>query len=221
MSVPERPKIYHIVHIDRLASIIQNRGLWCDAKMVQHSGLGTTVGMNKIKQRRLEKTLNSYSDLHVGDCVPFYFCPRSIMLYIISQANHPDLSYQGGQEPIIHLQADLYNAVNWANQHLRRWAFTLSNAGACYCEERNKLADLKDINWAAVQSTDWQPCKEGKQAEFLVEQYFSWKLIEKVGVQSQAMYNKVWNLIYSWQPKYTLPFYWHCPSIDLQQYWYY
>ena len=64
--------------------------------------------MNQIKERRLkELTLSSHPGLHVGDCVPFYFCPRSIMLYLIYRANHPELAYRGGQKPIVHLEADL------------------------------------------------------------------------------------------------------------------
>lgn len=71
--------------------------------------------MNGIKQRRLsELRLISHPDLHVGDCVPFYFCPRSIMLYLINQANHPDLQYRGGQGPIIHFEVDLHASVTWA-----------------------------------------------------------------------------------------------------------
>ena len=81
MQIPADPKIYHIVHADRLPSIIADGRLWCDAEIVRCSPPGTTIGMNGIKQRRLnELTLNSHPDLHVGDCVPFYFCPRSIML---------------------------------------------------------------------------------------------------------------------------------------------
>ena len=52
--------------------------------------------------------------LNVGDCVPFYFCPRSVMLYLIHRANHPELDYRGGQGPIVHLEADLHEAANWA-----------------------------------------------------------------------------------------------------------
>ena len=53
--------------------------------------------MNSIKQRRLNSTLNSYPNLRVGDCVPFYFCPRSIMLYLIHQANHPEYAIEAGK----------------------------------------------------------------------------------------------------------------------------
>ena len=93
MTVLAQPKIYHIVHVDRLPSIIEDGCLWCDAEILRRAPRGTTIGMTGIKQRRLyELTLNSHPDLYVGDCVPFYFCPRSIMLYLINQANHPDLN---------------------------------------------------------------------------------------------------------------------------------
>lgn len=130
--VPDQPKIYHIVHVDRLSSIIADRSIWCDAKMVQRSGTGTSIGMSNIKLRRLQNTLTSYPDLHVGDCVPFYFCYRSVMLYVISMQNNPDLDYHGGQVPIVHLEADLHQVVAWADARKRRWAFTSSNAGSNY-----------------------------------------------------------------------------------------
>jgi hypothetical protein len=108
MPAPAEPKIYHIVHADRLPSIIEDGFLWCDAEIVRRSPPGTAIGMNNIKDRRLKILhLISHPDLHVGDCVPFYFCARSIMLYLIHQANHPELSYRGGQDPIVRLEADL------------------------------------------------------------------------------------------------------------------
>ena len=41
------------------------------------------------------------------------FCPRSIMLYILHMGNHPDISYKGGQQPIVHLQADFHKVIDW------------------------------------------------------------------------------------------------------------
>ena len=164
MPMPAEPKIYHIVHVDRLPSIIADGYLWCDGEIVRRSPPGSTIGMNHIKARRLkELTLASHQDLHVGHCVPFYFCPRSIMLYLIHQANHPELAYHGGQDPIVHLEADLRQTVAWAEERGLRWAFTLSNAGAYYFEDRCDLARLDEIDWNAVQARDWRQCKEGKQ----------------------------------------------------------
>jgi hypothetical protein len=175
--------------VDRLASIVADGCLWCDAEVVRQQPQGTPIGMNKIKQRRLtELTLASHPDLYVGQCVPFYFCPRSVMLYLIWMANDPELTYRGGQGPIVHLEADLYNVVRWAGHNDSRWAFTLSNAGARYFEDRADLGRLDEIDWEAVQATDWRRCKEGKQAEFLIEQSFPWGLVERIGVFNRSIY---------------------------------
>ena len=123
-------KIYHIVHVDRLASIIGDRQLHCDAVMVNRENAGTMIGMGDIKRRRLGLRINCRPGLHVSDCVPFYFCPRSVMLYLLHRGNHPNLAYRDGQGSIIHLESGLREAVEWAEEKSRRWAFTLSNAGA-------------------------------------------------------------------------------------------
>ena len=49
--IPNEPKIYHIVHVDRLSSIISG-GLWCDAEVIRLNPPGTTIGMNAIKHIR-------------------------------------------------------------------------------------------------------------------------------------------------------------------------
>ena len=77
---PEEIKIYHIVHVDRLSSILDEGQLYCDAYMVRNPLPGTTIGISDIKGRRLTHFLKSHPDLRVGDCVPSYFCPRSVML---------------------------------------------------------------------------------------------------------------------------------------------
>ena len=191
LPTPDRPKIYHIIHVDRLASVVAADGLWCDAEVDRRKPPGTTIGMNNIKQRRLrELTLTSHPDLHVGDCVPFYFCPRSIMLFLIDRRN-AELQYAGGQQPIIHLEADLRQTVVWADAQPMRWAFTLSNAGSYFFEDRNDLAHLHEIDWTAVQARDWREHKDGKQAEFLLEHRFPWHLVDRIGVHSEAIAERV------------------------------
>lgn len=214
MPMPSRPKIYHIVHVDRLASIIADGVLWCDAEMQRKSRQGTSIGMSTIKERRLRNPLNSRPGLCVGGCVPFYFCPRSVMLYVIDKENHQELSYRGGQEPIVHLEADVQHVVDWAEQNERRWAFTLSNAGAIYFKDRCKLTQLHEINWEAVQARDWRDCKEGKQAEFLVESSFSWSLVQRIGVCSEQILRQA-------QDALNLNTSAHQPAVRLKRGWYY
>lgn len=169
--------------------------------------------MSDIKRRRLnEVVLSSHPDLYVGDCVPFYFCPRSVMLYLIHQGNHPELDYRGGQAHVIHFEADLHMVVSWANRQGRRWAFTLSNAGSYFFEDRCDLEQLDEIDWNAVEARDWRKCKEGKQAEFLLERSFPWSLIEHIGVHSRSVHQQVVN---------ALPANGHRPTVSIRTDWYY
>jgi hypothetical protein len=215
VRVPEEPRIYHIAHIDRLASIVADKYLWCDAEVICRGLAGTNIGMSSIKQRRLMLALDSYPDLCVGDCVPFYFCPRSVMLSVIYRGEHPELDYDGGQEPILHFEAKLRVAVTWARKCQRRWVFTLSNAGSTNFEERCDLAQLDEINWAAVQARNWQWCKEEKQAEFLMEYNFPWRLIDRIGVFDETIRQQVLKVLNRVLPRG------HRPRVEVRRDWYY
>ena len=218
-AVPSSIRLYHIVHVDRLPSIIAEGQLWCDARMAARAGAGTAIGMGSIKDRRLRlNELTSHPGLFVGQCVPFYFCPRSVMLYVISCRNHPELSYTGGQDPIVHLVADLHDAVGWADGAGRRWAFTLGNAGARYFEDRADLAQLDEIDWEAVEARQWAGAgvssfvKEAKQAEFLVEEALPWHLIRGIGVRLRSVYGEVEQALRAAR---------HKPAVKILPNWYY
>jgi hypothetical protein len=188
-------KIYHIVHISKLKPIIEDQHLWSDSEMIHKLPTGEIIGMDKIKKRRLATRLGSHNNLCVGECVPFYFCPRSPMLYIFSRSNHPEVEYKGGQEPIVHLVSNLCDAVHWANDSNLRWSFTNSNAGSRYFEDFADLDDLDKLDWSAIKADAWSGRQDKKQAEFLVERCFSWDLIEKIGVYSQQQYHDVAQLL--------------------------
>ena len=183
--VPARPKIYHILHVDRLASVVQSGGLLSDSQMANRPNAGTMIGMPHIKERRRRKALSSHPELHVGDCVPFYFCPRSVMLYVISRRTSPDLPYHGGQDLIVHLEADLHETVNWAAQNGHRWAFTASSAASYHFTDYSSLDQLNQVDWSAVRATDWRGRTDEKQAEFLIERFFPWHLISQIGCQTR------------------------------------
>lgn len=213
--VPAKPKIYHITHVDNLAAIVNFRKLVSDATMLEQGGPHITIGMSAIKRRRVEEIhVPCHPGTKVGDYVPFYFCPRSVMLYLIHCANHPDLTYRGGQEPIVHLEADLHEVVEWAESKDRQWAFSLSNAGSYYVEICEGLDQLYQINWAAVAETDFRSSevKEGKQAEFLVHGSFPWKLVRRIGVYSARI---------KAQAEEGLQGTTHRPPVEILRHWYY
>lgn len=185
---PSRPKLYHITHVKNLAAIVTEGCLVSDSIMLRRGGPAQAIGMSAIKRRRVEELdVACHPGTKVGDFVPFYFCPRSIMLYVIHCANHPELAYRGGQNPIVHLEADLHRVVEWADQHRAKWAITSSNAGARYAQFRSDLAALNGLDWKAIDARDFRDpdIKEHKQAEFLVHERFPFSLIERIGVRGQ------------------------------------
>lgn len=105
-------------------------------------------------------------------------------------------------------------SITWADSAGVAWAFSLSNAGAAYAEFRRRLEDLVDIDWKAVEATDFRDAdiKEGKQAEFLVDGFFPWDLVELVGVGSQTILNRVRSVV----PASSLR-----PSVTVRRDWYY
>lgn len=218
MPPPTHPKIYHILHVDRVGSVASDDHLFADSIVLQRRPPGTTIGMSSIKTRRLGLPLTSHNGLRVGDCVPFYFCSRSVMLFLLHRANHEELEYRGGQDPIIHLEADLMETVRWAEANQKRWAFTLSNAGANYFEDRCDLNQLGEVNWDAVVAQKWsgsgvsRSLKEGKQAEFLVEESFPWTLVERIGVNSQSVAQQVSDAMIGHR---------HRPPVEIKRSWYY
>lgn len=211
---PQSPKIYHITHVQNLPSIVTDGGLWSDAALLARGGPAESIGMGSIKRRRLGLPVRCFAGDFVGGYVPFYFCPRSIMLFLIHCANHAELTYRGGQAPILHLEFDLYEVMTWANGNGRRWAFSLSNAGAAYTEFRNRPDQLNEINWDAVANTDFRnpSVKEGKQAEFLVAHFVPWQLVRRVGAMDRVVQGEAMRRIGGAG---------HRPAVEVCRAWYY
>lgn len=214
-AVPANPKIYHITHLDNLAAIATSGALISDAERIARNIDCSVVGMSTIKRRRLEEIdVTVCPSTKVGEYVPFYFCPRSIMLYILYMKNHPELTYRGGQQPIIHLEADMDAAIRWADEQPIPWAFSDGNAGAYLTQFYGNRADLNQIDWAAVTATDFRDSivKERKQAEFLTFGSFPWTLISKIGTINNTMAAQVKTILAG------MP---HQPKVEVKRGWYY
>jgi hypothetical protein len=214
MPVPRNAKIYHIVHIDRLPSILASGGLFSDSRMRAEGCGGTTIGMGDLKAIRLNKRVDVYPRTCVGDYVPFYFCSRSVMLYVIYKANHPALQYRGGQDPIVHLEVDLAQALDWADQSGVDWAVSLGNATAGFAEFRNDREGLNDVRWDLLSNayfTDPQ-VKDAKQSEALFYDFFPWELVGQIGTINAATAGRVAQIVQD-NP--------HRPVVQAKPQWYY
>jgi hypothetical protein len=112
------------------------------------------------------------------------------------------------------LELDLHEVIAWADARPRRWAFTLSNAGAAYTEFRANVAQLGEVDWAAVTNTDFRDArvKEGKQAEFLVQHAVPWNLVRRIGAHSGAVQQRAMQATAGAA---------HRPPVEVLRGWYY
>jgi ssDNA thymidine ADP-ribosyltransferase, DarT len=212
---PAQPKIYHITHGRNLARIIADGCLWSDEEIIFRGGPEAPIGISEIKKRRLELlNVDCRPGTKVGQYVPFYFCPRSVMLYILHRGNLPELTYKEGQRPILHLEAELHEVVGWAESKSQPWGFTDRNAGSFYFESFRDLTQLDQLNWGHINNPDFRDplVKESKQAEFLVFGSFPWTLVRRIGAMSERLAERVREIVSVGD---------HRPDVQVHTEWYY
>lgn len=202
---PDQTLIYHITDIENLPGILAGGGLRSDAAMAQHSP--AVIGYGHIKQRRMtEIQVDCCGGRFVGEFVPFYFCPRSPMLYTVNRGNTGRAP--GCQRTIVHLVSTLAAGIG---QH-RPWAISDGNAGAFHASFSSDLAALTELDWPAIRATQWQGRTHQKSAEFLLADFFDWPAFHAVGCHNEEMAQQVQNM---------LAIHAHRPVVSVESNWYY
>lgn len=79
--------IYHITHLRNLRSIIRLDGLWSDADRDDMGLAPVNIAHAHIKRRRAQRRVDHTPGGTLDEYVPFYFAPRSPMLYSIGRGN--------------------------------------------------------------------------------------------------------------------------------------
>lgn len=197
--------IFHITHVDNLSGIIAEGGLWCDRQRIARGLVSTNIGYLHIKARRLDRAVTTRAGGTLGDYVPFNFCPRSVMLYVINRG-HQD--YADGQTNVVHLVSSVSMAVGLG----RPWAFTDRHAELGHALHFDDLFWLNGLPWRAIEATSWREVKEEKQAEFLVHDFFPWLAITEIGVMTPSVANLV-TIVLANAP--------HKPAVKIRPEWYY
>ncbi len=195
---PSNQKVYHITPIGNLEGIIRDQCLWSDAVLLQKGLQSQNIGIHEIKKRRLEViSIACCSDAKVGEFVPFYFCPRSVMLFLLHKGNLPDIHHRDGQTTILHLESDLKETLSWLDKTNKQWAFSNANAGSRTTKFSNDVQNFSKIDWQSVQNNDFRDplIKERKQAEFLVHESFPWNLVKRIGVYNEEIKSRVESIL--------------------------
>ncbi|MDO6528184.1 DUF4433 domain-containing protein [Motilimonas sp. 1_MG-2023] len=199
-------KVSHITHIDNLASVLSHGCLWSDAKRIELGLINRNIGYSHIKNRRLVRPVTVAAGGTLGQYVPFNFCPRSVMLFVIHKG-HED--YQDGQERVLHLISDT-DSILLTNEHC---FFTDIHADLDYAEQIDDFERLGELDIARIiREKYWQDFKEEKQAEFLAFESVPWHAIAQIGVKTQEIADEVDLLLNGAQ---------HRPEVVVRPEWYY
>jgi hypothetical protein len=204
--------IYHITHIRNLRSIIGSGGLHCDHAVAEQGFPCLGIAHTHLKQRRAVHAVPAGPGGVLADYVPFYFAPRSPMLFAIRQGNVE--GYQAGQAPILHLVS---RAETVASAGLR-FAFTDGHAVMEFTAYFDTLKKLDKIDWKIMKERYWRDTPQDgdrsrrRQAEFLVHDFVPWSLVDTIGVIDRTMAAEVNEVLAGAD---------HKPQISVQPTWYY
>lgn len=185
-EVPSPCRIFRILHIDNLPGIIEQGGLWCGNEMASRSIEYKQIGLQNLTQQRQGRPVPTAPGGNLNDYVPFYFCPRSVMLFNIHTGRVP--TYTEGQEPIIYLVTTVEKIVEDGHP----FAFTDRHAKMTVARFSTDPAELEALDWPTIQSTDFAhrvddpERKDRKAAEFLVHRFVPLTSILGIGVYSQS-----------------------------------
>ena len=200
--------IYHITHVKNLERIVAEGGLHCDRSAQELKSVN--IGHRHIKERRLRRAVPLGPKGTVGEYVPFYFAPRSPMLYVISREGVE--GYADGERPVIYL-CSTAEAVDSAGL---RWVFTEGHADMDYTDFFDDLKDLGKVDWDLMRQRYWHDTNDDpdrtrrRQVEFLVHKFFPWALVSHIGVYDRSIADAVGQIMKG-----------QIPQVGIQREWYY
>jgi len=177
------PPIYHFTHGRNLEAIAVAGELRASAT----AETAVDIADAKIKDSRKNRAVGCGPGGTVGDYVPFYFAPRSPMLFRIQQ---------GGVEGVEPSPAGLvYFATTTERLDAAAvaWVFTDGNAAAAVTQFFDAPALLANkVDWPLMAATYWNNTTEDgdrvrrRGAECLVHQALPLDAIDEIGVYNDA-----------------------------------
>jgi ssDNA thymidine ADP-ribosyltransferase, DarT len=191
MPRPQPTPVFHITRFEHLESMVAH-GLLSDNQAQERGLVQVEIGNVGIKAQRVRRLVPIAPGGVVADYVPFYFAPRSPMLYAIDKGNVP--TYQQGCEEIIYLVS--------STQTLAAHGLTVLGtdrnavmAVAEYTDDDTHLTEI--VDWNLMKTRMWNNTstapdrRERRQAELLVLGQVPWSAFLEVGTKSQGMKRRV------------------------------
>jgi len=183
---PEPTFIFHITPLDNLRSILAAGAMFAKRVLDQEDTDYTNMAHQSIQDRRAHTVVPCGPGGSLHDYVPFYFAPRSPMLFTISRGNVE--GFAGGQSSVLHLLSTVQDVCKAG----LGFVFTDGHGIMDFTEFFVALADLDQVDWPLMQETYWADTdddsdrKRRRQAEFLVHERFPVSLLRGIGVMNET-----------------------------------
>lgn len=164
---PERCYCYRITHIQNLPHVLE-RGLVTQT----HTNASATyirIGNPEIIDTRSNKPVKVTGYGNIGDYVPFYFTPRSVMLYNIVTGYMAPLVPKRKRDEIVVIRCLIKQLTTLPN-----WFFSTGQANDSVSKHFTDLSHLDQIDWDSIQQSNFKKTDgdydrpRRYQAEFLV-----------------------------------------------------
>lgn len=177
------PAIYHFTDLKNLPSILAAGELRCHST----ADCSVDVADASIKSRRMTKRVPCGPGGTVGDYVPFYFAPRSPMLFRIQRGGVEDVSSDPAR--LVYLVSSTEAVVEARHASV----FTDGNAAAAFTQFDDDMARLDEVvDWPLMKATMWantpdDPDRRRRRgAEFLVHEAVPFELVDELCVYDSA-----------------------------------
>lgn len=177
-------RIYHFADGANLPSILKSGELRCH----RQANPEVDVGHKEIKRHREEIEVGCGPGGVVGDYVPFYYAPRSPMLFSIKCGNVEGVS--SDQRRLVYFVSST-EAVYEAGLEC---VLTDGNAAAAFTTFSTDPTDFDDfIDWDLMKAVMWRNTSDDpdrrrrRMAEFLVHQALPLELVREIAVKDKII----------------------------------
>ena len=192
-------RVYHFTHVSHLAAIVRD-GLLCDSEIHKTQKLNYEAGDHAIKDHRRNRNVPCGPSGVVADYVPFYFAPRSPMLYRITNphqlANGGVATYDGSPHELIYLVSSVEHL------HTAGLAVVLTDRNAAtgyaqFCDDPAQWFAPDFIDWPLMKAQIWKNTgeyperMERRMAECLVHGVVPWPAILEIAVHDSSIATQV------------------------------
>ena len=171
-----------------LPGILASGCIQADSLVGRSSALRIEVGDLNVKARRKQRRVPLAPFGRVADYVPFYFAPRSPMLFTLAKGNVP--TYSDGQDPLVYLVSHTDTAADAGLPCL----FSDGNCASPLTKVFNDLSALGSaVDWEIMTARMWantpddQDRMRRRMAEFLVHQRMPVACVSQIVVRHETM----------------------------------